>query len=309
MTSAQRARHAGGQWGAICAAAIVAALAFTTPGRNAWRAFFGSLRIAKPQPVTVNVTPVAGASGNRQLQDAIGGMIGGQVTVGPDEQDQPVASVDAAVTLAGFTPRLPRSRTDAPTIVVTGARDVRMTLNPPQLRTILAEAGQPTTVPAALNGTVLTLHSPRAIRAQYGNCPVPAANTLVNQINGPPPTSPENANCIVLHETPATVTGVPAGLDLDQLVAIALELAGMSPAQQQSFRQTFDTPAILSMSLPRFMRSYDAVDVAGARGMLLNAGGRRGPTYVLLWVRNGMVYSLTGYGNSTDAVPLAASVN
>jgi hypothetical protein len=42
--------------------------------------------------------------------------------------------------------------------------------------------------------------------------------------------------------------------------------------------------------------------------MLVITGGRRGPTYALVWVQGGVVYTLTGYGSSADAVPLAKSL-
>ena len=50
------------------------------------------------------------------------------------------------------------------------------------------------------------------------------------------------------------------------------------------------------------------VKVNGAQGTLLNMAGRRGPTYALLWSKNGIVYSLTGFGDPSDAVSLANSL-
>ena len=96
---------------------------------------------------------------------------------------------------------------------------------------------------------------------------------------------------------------------MQQLVAIGLELSGMSPNQRLAFQKMFDWQFALSMSLPRFMRSYDSVTVNSAPGMLLNTAGRRGPTYELFWTKNGTVYSLAGYGSSADAVPLADSID
>lgn len=61
--------------------------------------------------------------------------------------------------------------------------------------------------------------------------------------------------------------------------------------------------------MPRFTRSWETVSVNGAPGMLLNAAGRRGPTYALIWSNKGIVYSLTGYGSPGDALPLAKSIS
>jgi len=82
----------------------------------------------------------------------------------------------------------------------------------------------------------------------------------------------------------------------------------MSPSQAQEFLKTVDWKTTLGMSVPRFMRSYEGVEINGVRGTLLNTVGRRGPTYTLLWAKNGIVYSLVGYGSSGDALTLAESV-
>lgn len=83
----------------------------------------------------------------------------------------------------------------------------------------------------------------------------------------------------------------------------------MSPTQRTAFQRVFSWQSTLSMSMPRFMRSYDSVTVNGAPGMLLNTAGRRGPTYELLWTHDGTVFSLAGYGSAGDAVPLASSLS
>ena len=282
----------------------------TTPGRSLAQRFFSALRIAKPQPTSVNVPSLAGPNGNRQLQDVIGPMLTDTVAVTLDESEQPVPGGEAASRLAGFTAQLPRARTDPPTLSVLGARATAMTVHASQLRTILREAGEPAAdLPRTLDGAVVTVRSPRAIRAQYGHCPAPVPATLQGQLQGPPPASTDYGDCMVLTERPVTSVSVPAALNMVQLVGIALELAGMSPNQTKIFQQTFDWRATLSLSVPRFIRSYDLVEVHGVPGMLLNTGGRRGPSYVLVWAARGMIYSLAGYGSSSGAVPLANSTH
>jgi hypothetical protein len=289
---------------------VIALLAFTAPGRGIWQRFFSSLRIAKPQPVSVTIPGFSGPAPTRRLQDAIAGMVADTTSVTLDEADRPVASAEAASQLAGFAIQLPRGRTDSPTLIVMGAHAVAMTVNRSQLETIFREAGiASVSLPPSLNGTRVSIRTPRAIRAQYGHCPLPVANTLQGQIQGPPPPSTDNGDCVVLIESPPTSAQLPPGLDMQQLVAIGLELSGMSPNQRQAFQKMFSWQSALSMSMPRFMRSYDSVTVNGAPGMLLNTAGRRGPTYELFWTKNGTVFSLTGYGSSANAVPLASSTD
>ena len=295
-------------WGVLAIGVAALLVVGTAPGRALAGRFLASLRLGRPQSVSVALAS-PGPNAGRSLQNALGGMVGTDVGVSLDEPDQPVPGVDSASRLAGFAARLPRARTDAPSLTVTGAHTVDMRVNPAQVRTIVAEAGRPpVALPASLQGATLSIRTPRGIRASYGHCPEPAAATLQGQLQGPPPPSTDNGDCVVLVESPTVDATIPAGFDLEPLVEIALELSGMSPNQAQAFRQRFDWKAALALSLPRFMRSYDSVEVGNASGMLLNTVGRRGPTWTLLWTADGMVYAMAGYGIAADAKALAASV-
>ncbi|HEY8310036.1 MAG TPA: hypothetical protein VIG47_05735, partial [Gemmatimonadaceae bacterium] len=97
---------------------VIALLALTAPGRGIWQRFFSSLRIAKPQAVSVTIPGFSGPTATRRLQDAIGGMVADTTSVTLDEPDQPVASAQAASRLAGFAAQLPSKRTDPPTLIV-----------------------------------------------------------------------------------------------------------------------------------------------------------------------------------------------
>jgi hypothetical protein len=82
----------------------------------------------------------------------------------------------------------------------------------------------------------------------------------------------------------------------------------MSPSQAHEFCQAVNWKSTLGMSLPRHVQSYEMVDVKGSQGTLLNTSGWRGPNYRLIWLEKGIVYSLAGFGNSGEAVPLADSL-
>lgn len=295
-------------WPSIGALVVFALLAIPASGGGLGQRFLASLRIAKPKAVAAGVSVPSATSAGRRLQTMISSMVAETTSVTLDESDQPVASAESASRLAGFTTRLLQTRIDAPSLSVIGAHAMNAKVSRAQLETILTEAGQrDVRVPGGVDGTTIAMQTPRAIRAQYGNCPAPAANTLQNQINGPPPPSSENGNCVVFTQTPVSTAVVPPGLDIGQLVTIALELSGMSPNQTRDFQHTFDLKSTLSMSLPRSVRSYDAVQVNGQRGMLVSTAGRRGPTYELIWASAGTMFTLEGYGSSADALPLASS--
>ena len=101
---------------------------------------------------------------------------------------------------------------------------------------------------------------------------------------------------------------MPSGLDVAGLAQIGLETAGMTAKQASDFLHTVDWKATLTLAVPRSLRSYQVVDIKGASGTLLTMAGRRGPGYALLWTKDGIAYSLTGFGDSSQAVTLADSL-
>ncbi len=159
-------------WGSVAVIAIIVLLALTPPGRDVGGHFFASLRMAKPQPVSVTIPGFSGPAATRRLEDALGGMVADTVAVTLDVTDRAAPSAAVASELAGFSTRLPRNRSDQPTLVVTGEHAVAMTVNRAQLLTMLREAGRPSVaVPPSVNGARLTITTGKSIRVQYGHWP------------------------------------------------------------------------------------------------------------------------------------------
>src|SRR5207247_8730316 len=97
-------------------------------------------------------------------------------------------------------------------------------------------------------------------------------------------------------------------LNISDIVEAALELAGMSPAEARSFCQTVDWSSTLVVPIPRNSSSYETVTVDGVEGTLITETLSQGNRYSLLWIKNGVIHSLAGHGNSSDALSLAASL-
>jgi hypothetical protein len=293
----------------LAAVAIAVIVGLIVPGtRRMAGTFFHSLRMRKVQAVNIDLSNFVGPNANRTLQQMITQMVSDTVKVTVSEKTQPVTSAAAASQLAGFHAQLLGARKDAPLLAVRGEHAFQMTVDRARLQAILREAGRPDlTVPAALNGATVSVKIPRTLLARYGTCPGRPSATA--NIATPPPNSTGYASCVVLSEGPSPQVDAPSGLDLSQLTRIGLEVAGMTPFQSRQFLEAVSWKSMLGAPIPRFMRSYQAVQVNGAGGTLLDLGGRRGPTYTLIWARNGMVYSLVGYGDPGEAVPLANSLD
>jgi hypothetical protein len=270
-----------------------------------------SLRMQKVQAVNADFSPYVDANANPTLHQMVTQMISDKVQVEVNEEDHPVPDLAGARQLAGFDVQLLSARKDTPEIVVGGTHKIAVIVDRSRLQAIATEAGHPDLVlPQSLDGATVGVQVPRSVQVQYGTCPGPAnaSKVVADNITGPSPTTTEFSDCVRLREGPDPIVNVPGGLDVGGLAQIGLETAGMTPAQASDFLHTIDWKATLTLSVPRSLRSYQVVKVDGTNGTLLSMAGRRGPGYALIWTKNGIVYSLTGFGDSSQAIGLADSL-
>jgi hypothetical protein len=267
--------------------------------------------VQKVQAVNADFSPYVDASANPTLHQMVTQMISDKVQVEVNEEDRPVSDVAGARQLAGFDVTLLSARKDAPTLVVGGSHKLDVLVDRARLQAIATEAGHPDLVlPQSLDGASVAVQVPRSVEVQYGTCPGPtnASKVVADNITGPSPTTTQYSDCVRLREGPTPIVNMPSSLDVAGLAEIGLETAGMTPAQASDFLHTVDWKAVLTLSVPRSLRSYQTVKVEGTDGTLLSMAGRRGPGYALIWTKNGIVYSLTGFGDSSQAVALADSL-
>ncbi len=290
-------------WVTAAAAAIIfSCLAFPT-GRSLAQKLLATLRIEKVQPVRLDFSSL---DSNRPLQEMLAKMISDKVVVTADEKPQRPATVAEASRLAGFTVHLLTAREDAPQFAVEGQHAFHMTIDRARLQDIFDQSGRPDLLlPATLDGAAVSVQIPRSVRVEYGDCPSWNREEEHAQRNAVQPN-----NCTVLVEAPSPLVSVPSDLNLQQLAEIGLQLAGMSATQAREFCQTIDWKSTLVLPIPRFVDSYNVVEVDGEQGTLITESSRRRwPGYVLIWVKNGIIYCLAGHGDSSAAVALANSLD
>jgi hypothetical protein len=299
--------HSGWFAGSIIILVFVA-FAVVPGGRHLVGRFLTSLRQPDLQAVNVNLSGFVGPNANQTVQQMISQMISANVTTLVSEKPRQVQTTAQATQLTGFPVELLGARHDLPQLLVSGRRELRIVVDRARLQAILQEAGRrDLVVPAAIDGSVVTLQVPRMLRARYGSCPRPASATA--NVATPPPSSTQYSDCLVLIEGPRPKMSAPAGFDFAPLAQIGLEAAGMSTAQAHQFLERVNWQSLLGVPIPRSLRSYAAVDVDGVKGTLFNMAARRGPSYALIWTKGGLLYSLVGFGDSAEAVKLADSLS
>jgi hypothetical protein len=298
-------------WLVLIVVVIVAGGLSIPAVRNVALKSLQSLRMQKVQAVNADFSPYIDANANPSLHQMVTQMISDKVKVETNEEDHPATDVAGARQMAGFDVMLLSARKDAPQIVVGGSHKIDVTVDRARLQAIATEAGHSDIVlPQSLDGATMGVEVPRSVQLQYGTCPTAAnaSQVVADNITGPTPTTTQFSDCVRLREGPTPVVNMPAALDVAGLAQIGLETAGMTPAQASDFLHTVDWKAVLTLSVPRSLRAYQTVKVAGTNGTLLSMAGRRGPGYALIWTKNGIVYSMTGFGDSSQAVGLADSL-
>jgi Putative zinc-finger len=291
--------------GAVAATILLCSLAFPF-GRGLAQRFLGTLRIEKVQPVRLDFSAL---DGNRPLQEMLRQMVSDKVVITADEKSQRASTAADASQLAGFPARLLGARTDTPNFIVGGQHAFHMTIDRTRLQDIFDQAGRTDLVlPAALDGANVSVNVPRSIMVQYGDCPESHAASDTQPAPAQPP-SGAWTTCLALQEVPSPLVNMPSDLNLQQLAEIGFQLAGMNATQARELGQTIDWKSTLVLPIPRFASSYSEVSVNGVQGTLIQGSGRRGPDYVLVWVKNGIIYGLVGHGDSSNAVGLANSLN
>ncbi|MBV9308629.1 MAG: hypothetical protein JOZ45_20955, partial [Acidobacteriaceae bacterium] len=100
-------------------------------------------------------------------------------------------------------------------------------------------------------------------------------------------------------------------LDITALAEAGLQVAGMSAADAHNFCQTVDWSSTLVIPIPQNGSAYRTVPVDGVNGTLITAEphGNFIGRYALIWIKNGIIYSLSGKGQPDKALSLIGSLN
>jgi len=310
-------------WGLAAVALIVAILVSVNPVRSWAQRVLAMLRVQKIQVVTIDPTTLMSSSEpdsrpyklfNQFIADNV------VVTMDPGKPDV-VSNLTRASQLTGYPIRMIGSLGAPHSVEVNGETAFQMTINRDRVATLLDEIGRSDiNIPESANGALIAVHIPKTVISMYGDCPVRHGYVTSNSRSQAEALAErkmermaniKDTNCTYLIQAPSPTVSVPPDLNMSDIAEAALELAGMSPAEARSFCQTVDWSSTLVVPIPRNSSSYETVTVDGVEGTLITetlSQGNRYSRYSLLWIKNGVIHSLAGHGNSSDALSLAASL-
>ena len=291
------------------ATALILALILVVPGTRALASELLNLfRVQQVTVIPVDFTGVKQLTGN----DALGSQLSELISSSIDMTQKPGSPTDAADAtqasqLAGFTVRLPKNSTPSQ-ISVTGAAAFTATVDRAKAQALIDEAGRSDLVlPASIDGAKVSVTIPASVSAGYGTCPKPQADDTQSgdhQIPGR-----QYPDCVMLAEIPSPFVKAPADVDVAQLAQIGLEFTGMSRDEAAAFTSSVDWTSTLVVPIPKNAATYQQVSVDGVTGTLIQRPADDFPQFALIWVKDGIVYTISGLGtNSQQAIDMANSL-
>jgi hypothetical protein len=287
---------------------LILALVLAFP---ATRAMAGELlnlfRVQQVTVVPVDFTGLEQLTGDGALGNQFTQLISQSIVMDKKPGD-PVeaASTEQASQMAGFNVRVPAGKTPSQ-IYVTDSAAFRLEVDRTKAQALLNEAGRSDLVlPESVDGADISVKIPSSVSVGFGTCPKPGSSEIVGEESSIASRYPD---CVILVEIPSPTVNAPASLDIDELARIGLEFTGMSPEEAEKFTSTVNWTSTLVVPIPNNAVSNEQVTVDGVTGTLIQRSADDMPKFALLWVKDGIIYAISGRGaNSAQAIEMANSL-
>ncbi len=294
-------------WVAIGLVLILAtALAFP-PVRAIANSFLGLFRVQQFTVVQVNPGNLPEQLGSStQLEQ----MFTDNVVVEEHGEPQDAASRDEASQLAGIPVRLPTRWDSQPALKVTPGGEIAFNVDLQLTRALLEEIGRSDIqLPDELDGATVQVSVASGVTAMYGDCEFDPEQARQHGFDPDDPSLPRLPDCTTFMQMPSPTITAPPGLDIPKIGEAYLQLMGMSPEEAASFAQTVDWSTTLVIPIPRYGTTYREVPIDGVNGTLIvQESEDRADQYLMVWVKDGILYSITGPGDGSSALRLANSL-
>ncbi len=297
-------------WASL-AVIVVVVIGLSIPSGFAWAAqLLGLFRVQQVAVIPIDPTGLTALKNSPALVQQIGELLAKSIDFSKKPGD-PVsaANVADASQLAGFTVRLPASQTSQPRLTVQPGTAFTFTVDRARAQALLDESGHTDLVlPQSLDKEKISVNIPDAVSAAYGNCPT--AQDTSRALNGNGSAGRQYAGCVILGEIPSPTITTPTDVDFQKLAMIGLEFTGMTPDQAQAVSESIDWTSSLVIPLPKNAATYQKVTVDGVSGMLIQRPPDDAPEFALVWVKDGIIYTIGGLGSdSAQAIEMANSMH
>lgn len=296
--------------------AVIAALAVSLtfqPVQALAASFLGLFRVQQVVILPINSNTIQNLQNNQDISKAISQLFSDSVDVTrPATPPQQVTDAAAASKLAGFEVRQWKDSTLPAVITVSSGQAFTFTVNRDRAQQILTALGnKDLQLPKTIDGAKISVDIPSGVSVAYGDCPTRRDNQSSDAAaptDKPAPTPTPTSECLVLLQIPSPTVNAPDSIDPAQLAAIGLQALGMTADQAKSFSQKVDWSTTLVIPIPTGEVGYQEVQVDGANGYVLapvQGSGSANARYSVVWVKNGVIYSVAGTGDPAQGLAVA----
>lgn len=281
-------------------ALLVVSLAFA-PARAIANTFLGLFRVEQVRVVEFSVQDMPGQLGSSSQFEYI---MSNDVHIQEQGEPQEVSSPEEASALAGIPIRLPTQIEGQETLEVLPGGDVTFNVDLEQIRTVLRDIDRADIeLPDSLDGATVFVDIQAGVQAKYGECEFDPEEDLESHH------TPRGLDCTTFLQIPSPTVSAPPGLDIVQIGEAFLQVTGMSPEEAADFARSVDWTTTLVIPVPRYGSEHEEVRVDGVTGTLIQQYGyKMDDGYLLIWVKDGILYALSGPGDSTVALEIASSL-
>lgn len=282
---------------------VVLAISLAFPSvRAVANSFLRLFRVEQVQVVPVDTERLAG---EMQQSTRLEGLFSESVKVEQSGERQEVSSAEEASARLGMPVRLPSALEGERRLFVQPGGSITFTIDLELMRAVLQDMGRADIqLPDSLNGAVVKLDVPSGVIALYGDC-----QAQERPMNAPDsPTETNLPACTTFFQMPSPSVDAPPDLNVAQMGEIYLQVLGMTPEEAASFAKNVDWTSTFVVPVPRYSTSYDQVQVDGVTGTLIKHRESGQQAFLLVWVKDGVIYALAGPGKGNDALQIAASL-
>ncbi len=292
--------------------AVIAVLGLSlsfAPVRALANSFLNLFRVEQVTIIEINPEEIMS-----QLDDAsmnLESLISEQVTIEGEGEPFEVPSQEQAGTKAGFEVRLPQGMNEEAAITVVPGGEAQFEIDLARIQAILDAIGRSDlTLPQILDGATISLEIPTNVTTRWGDCKFDPESARERGYDPDDPLTAPTPECTALIQMPSPKISGPPEIDLNEMGEIYLQLLGMDAEEAAQFARTVDWSSTFVFPIPRYQASYLKVEVDGVEGTVImdTRGSGHGEYSTVVWVKDGILYSLAGPHNVQTITRLANSL-
>lgn len=298
-------------WGSAATIILVASFLSVPTMQAAAARLLAMFRVQQVTALPLDPSGLSKFTGDENLSAQMSQLISDTVVETKKAGDpREVGSAAEASEQAGFSVRLPQSESAAPALYVHDASAFEATIDRGRAQKLIDEAGRSDIVlPENIDGQLISAEIPAGVSASFGECPKPGEEVHSDDPDESPASVRQYPDCVMLVEYPSPTVTAPEDLDIRQLVQLGLEFTGMSSEEAQQVSESIDWTTTLVVPIPNNASSFEKVDVDGSSATLVTEQTGFDPHYLLMWVKDGIIYCISGWGSdSSRAIDMANSL-